>query len=460
MSVSTPRFALPLVSALVLSAACSAEPGSADGFGFGDEEDTEGAADDAVDTAADGADGADGGGDDDGAGAAPVPDVPHALGVVVLGETHPAGGGQPTPIVSAAFLPDSTMTADRCAADIGGCSVATSPDCGTACTLDEVCTFSAQCVPTCEAICDMACDEGQECYFPVPGSPSCRERERFDAGALTFSGTTVPVSLFPPYEFVGDVTGALAVPGQEISVNGSGATEAGFATFSRTFTGTAPLVSEVADITMEEAYGAGPLHVRWEAGEDAVRVSLTVSGVAGSYGVVTCDAEDSGLFEVPRAAISAAVDGDEPSAIFIDVTRHNTTVHKDLSTVGTLLQATVQSEAWVELVSSSSESAAIAGCSGSAFCGGACVDTLYDESNCGSCNTVCGPAQTCSVGECVDGAGTGGGGGGACCVTSASPGCSDAAVQACVCASDSFCCSSSWDSACVDEVVSLGCGVC
>ena len=52
------------------------------------------------------------------------------------------------------------------------------------------------------------------------------------------------------------------------------------------------------------------------------------------------------------------------------------------------------------------------------------------------------------------------GGGGDCCQTNPSPGCNDGAVAQCVCAADSYCCSTAWDSACVSEVDSLGCGSC
>lgn len=49
---------------------------------------------------------------------------------------------------------------------------------------------------------------------------------------------------------------------------------------------------------------------------------------------------------------------------------------------------------------------------------------------------------------------------GDCCMTDSAPGCSDAGVQACVCAVDSYCCTTAWDSICVGEVESLGCGTC
>ncbi len=51
---------------------------------------------------------------------------------------------------------------------------------------------------------------------------------------------------------------------------------------------------------------------------------------------------------------------------------------------------------------------------------------------------------------------------GTCCeaTTSATKGCSNATVQACVCAKDAFCCESQWDQVCVGEVASFGCGMC
>ncbi len=47
-----------------------------------------------------------------------------------------------------------------------------------------------------------------------------------------------------------------------------------------------------------------------------------------------------------------------------------------------------------------------------------------------------------------------------CCATGAAASCGDLAVQSCVCAADSYCCNNAWDSICVGEVESLGCGSC
>jgi len=40
------------------------------------------------------------------------------------------------------------------------------------------------------------------------------------------------------------------------------------------------------------------------------------------------------------------------------------------------------------------------------------------------------------------------------------PGCEYPSVESCVCASDSYCCNTNWDSICVGEVSSRGCGTC
>jgi len=47
-----------------------------------------------------------------------------------------------------------------------------------------------------------------------------------------------------------------------------------------------------------------------------------------------------------------------------------------------------------------------------------------------------------------------------CCLSNATPGCDNAAIEACVCALDSYCCNTAWDQFCVDEVDSFGCAMC
>lgn len=53
-----------------------------------------------------------------------------------------------------------------------------------------------------------------------------------------------------------------------------------------------------------------------------------------------------------------------------------------------------------------------------------------------------------------------GGGGGDCCAVAATPGCADPEIEACVCAGDDYCCATEWDDLCVSEVDAFGCGVC
>lgn len=49
---------------------------------------------------------------------------------------------------------------------------------------------------------------------------------------------------------------------------------------------------------------------------------------------------------------------------------------------------------------------------------------------------------------------------GTCCAAGTGKGCSNATIQACVCAKDAFCCDNTWDSACVSNVVGFMCGMC
>ena len=47
-----------------------------------------------------------------------------------------------------------------------------------------------------------------------------------------------------------------------------------------------------------------------------------------------------------------------------------------------------------------------------------------------------------------------------CCTSSTKPSCTYPDAEACVCSSDPYCCETAWDSLCVWEVASLGCGTC
>ena len=76
---------------------------------------------------------------------------------------------------------------------------------------------------------------------------------------------------------------------------------------------------------------------------------------------------------------------------------------------------------------------------------------------CGSCGNG---SSSASSGSASAGSGTGGGGQQACCDTAMTPGCGDKTVEQCVCKQDGYCCGVEWDSLCVQEVDSFGCGPC
>jgi hypothetical protein len=118
-------------------------------------------------------------------------------------------------------------------------------------------------------------------------------------------------------------------------------------------------------------------------------------------------------------------------------------------------------------------------CAQDSFCcdnswDGTCVQ-LIESLGCGACGGADGPSDgsggpgdTGGAGDTGAGGGSGGGGGGGgagagvgdCCAPNGSVGCNDAAIQACVCAADSYCCDTDWDSLCVEQVDTEGCGMC
>ncbi|HET6583000.1 MAG TPA: hypothetical protein VFG69_06130 [Nannocystaceae bacterium] len=66
-------------------------------------------------------------------------------------------------------------------------------------------------------------------------------------------------------------------------------------------------------------------------------------------------------------------------------------------------------------------------------------------------NICAGEVESLGCGSCTEPS---------CCETATGPGCGDADVEACVCAADPYCCATAWDSLCVTEVESLDCGTC
>ncbi len=400
-----------VVTALIAVALSTGCPGSdeggddaaADGTGTDGDGDADGTAGPGTDGGPGGPDADDGDTDGPGDDGGP-PAGPHAMGTIMLGEAHAAEGGNATPIVSASFVPDAALVAKACTQEVAGCTISLAPDCGdSGCDVGEYCGFDDACQSTCLDICDADCGPGQVCYFPSPGNASCKAVETFDAGALTFGGTTTALTLFPPYTFNGEASGAPFAPGSTLSVDASGATAAGYEAFSREFEATSLLQTDLELLGIQQAYGDGPIPIGWTAGAESITVTAAVASIEGQVGTVVCEADDAtGSFSFPREAIDAAIDGGALSGITLTVTRKRTELHTDLSTTGQLLDTTVQPEGWLELVTMSSESFTVEGCDfGEAVCGGDCIDVSFDHDNCGGCGNGCANSDVCNEAHCA-----------------------------------------------------------
>lgn len=359
----------------------------------------------ACDGGGDGGKGGSGGentGGDGGGGGEPEP--PHALGAITLGESHASKGGEVFPLVYAVFLPNTEGAAGAsCATDVSGCKVSVPPDCG-GCKADEYCAFNDACAPTCQKFCSAQCAPDEECYFPSPESPACRKKESFDAGSLAFDGTTVPITLFPPYSYMGMGSGAPFLEGAALTVQASGASGAGFDAFEATFTATRFIQTTpaLADIGLGTVLGAGDIPVSWVPGEDDILITATVTTANGSGGTVTCKASDAaGSFMFPRAAITAAAGGSGLSGVQLSIARERTEVKKDLATKGTLTTTKVEEVGWLNLSTLSSESASFSCQFGEVICGDACTDVQNDANNCGDCGKKCVGADFCDSSTCV-----------------------------------------------------------
>jgi len=346
------------VAASILLAGCTDPPTSPDST-EGDATGTTDATGDIADTTAPPgddtvADASDGPGQDEDSG---DDATGHALGTVVLAEAHVAGGGLATGAVQVAFIPDASSVVAACTETIAGCRIARAPQCESGCGEDQYCGFDPTCHSACVDVCDAQCEQGEECYFAAPGLSACRERDVFDAGAVSFSGTTTPITLFPPYVAEPLENGAPFAAGTVVTVEASGATNAGFDAFGESYTTTTFVQTQLAEIGVDEAFGDDDIAVRWSAGRDDIAIAITATASDRGSGTVTCDADDAtGAFDVPRAAVLAAL-GDRPaSTLSITVTRSRTEVVEGLATKGMLANAEVQAEGWLELTSRSSES--------------------------------------------------------------------------------------------------------
>jgi hypothetical protein len=333
-------------------------------------------------------------------------DEPHALGTIVLGESHLAGSSDTAPLVSATFLPDAQL-ARACGKPLDGCTLSLAPKCTRDCGVDELCSWSDTCSAVCKKIplCDESCDDDEQCVLDPakPGaSARCEPQAHFDAGPIAFSGTTTPITLYPPYAYQSDGKGAPFLAGSELRVQAQGASGAGFEAFDETFTATRFLQTTptLDKLSREQVFGTGPLPTSWVPGDDTVVITLT-----GEGGSATCKADDaSGSFAVPRSVVDAvrASDSGVPSGhLSLTVARQRKEIKKGKKAKGPLPNVRVIPAARLELVTTSVESASYQGCfASSVACGDDCVDLKNDRNHCGACGKACPGTQSCSNGKC------------------------------------------------------------
>ena len=294
--------------------------------------------------------------DDTSAETTGAPAGDHALARIAIGETHPSDmAPSASTVLTVGFFPDAATIPEGCGMDVSGCTVSLPPTCAVACVAPEACVYDDNCLPVCQAPCDLACPAGQECYYPIAGATACKPIETFDGGRLDFFGTSEPVSLFPPYAFPA-VMGTITAPNSMLTVQGSGSTGPGFAAFEGMVTAADSLISNLSMILPATALGVADLPITWAPGTDQVIATAVVTGTLGGTGTVTCTADDAaGTITMPRAALNAAIPMDTPASMSVTLQRQRTEVTQGAMTQGSLLEETVQPEGWVEFSFVSSE---------------------------------------------------------------------------------------------------------
>lgn len=262
--------------------------------------------------------------------------VAHALGVIVLGETHASGASTAHGIVSVSFMPDAA-TVRSCTRVIAGCELTLLPKCSTACGTGEVCAMDASCTPKCQ-----------------PTAAPAKESS-FDGGPIAIAGATTPLTLYPPYASASPADGAPFLAGAQLRVQGSGALAAGFEKFEETFTATQFLQASppLAQLPRSTVWSEASLPVTWAPGKDAV--SVTVAGAGGS---LRCKADDAkGRFDVPREVIKTALGPAPANNLTLTLARERIEIKKGHKTKGQLPNVSIQPVGWLSLGTTSVESA-------------------------------------------------------------------------------------------------------
>jgi hypothetical protein len=378
------------------------------------------------------------------------------MGSIVVSEAHAVTGGTASSTVAASFIPDAATLPAKCTQTVAGCELALVPDCGGTCGDHMACGFDTSCTAKCQRICDAQCSATQECYFPTATTSACRDRQSFDAGTLTLSGTTTPVTLFPPYSFAGVSTGSLYADGAALGVVASGASTAGYTSFTESFSATHVFRTSpgLDKLGISDVFGAGDLPIAWTPGEDDITITATTTSSTGVPATLTCKGDDkSGKFALPRQAITAALKGKSLKTLTVSVTRSKTQATYDIATMGMLSGEDIQPTGWLEASTSSTETTSFAGCENNqTVCGNTCVDTQSSAANCGSCGNACASGDTCDNGTCA--------GASACnsCVMSASTGAGACASAANACTANADCSAlKTCLEACTDSTCSQNC---
>ncbi len=352
-------------------------------------------------------------------------DPPHALGFVQLSTTHVALAATSTPSVSAGFIADSTKAiSQKCGKELDGCRILAKPDCGgsdagfgdTGCATNEVCTLDESCDSVCQQIpqCVTPCTEDEVCTV-VGIKSKCIVKVEFTAGTVTLSGDGMSktVILRPPYAPKTSATDESPfVPGQQIAITATGASDVGIEKFNDTFTATTfiePKPALTKQLDQEIVFeSTDVIPVAWKPGADAVQITVT-----GNKGTAICEADDAdGTFDISRKVFrqiyaSDATTFTKPTASF-SITRSRTELKKDKKTVGAIKNEELPPVAFLRLVTSSTETYLVQGCaSGEKLCpstvsGGtsSCLSVQSDRYNCGECGKVCLSGLYCYTGQC------------------------------------------------------------
>jgi hypothetical protein len=335
-------------------------------------------------------------------GADPLADsTPRAQGTIVLGATHSPGSSTISPSVSVSFVPDTASTTSFCGeTTVGTCTITQAPDCTSlGCKAGETCGWDDSCNASCKPACTLSCGDGQTCKQDSGGNQSCVAVQTFDAGPIAVSGTNMPVSVYPPYGWKATDSGSPFSPGAELRATAAGPIGAGFTAFNETFHATTFLVASPSldQLSLDDVFGDSDLSLGWVPGSDTLYV--LASGAGGS---ARCVADDSsGAFTLPRDVITAILGAAKVPSMTLSIQRMRLERHQDARTTGSLDSETIDSRAWLDFATTSTETINLQACTSSqSACGAKCVDTDTDANNCGSCGNSCN-GGSCYNGSCV-----------------------------------------------------------